>query len=149
MVSKHGAARGCGDRIARGGLQGESRRMVHDVLRPDHRRERQAPAQSLAEDDQIGLEVLVLETMHLSAAPETHFDLIDDDLDAVAPAPLLDSRQESRRRHDDAAVGHDRLDENGRDLVRRRGRRKLIVEELQHRCRAEGRTIGIRIGQQQ
>ena len=57
----------------------ESRRVIHDVLRPDHCRERQSPAESLAEHDKVRLEALVLEAMHPAAAPETHLDLIDDD----------------------------------------------------------------------
>ena len=101
------------------------------------------------EDDEVRLEALVLEAVHLAGAPETHLDLIDDDQDAMAPAALLDGREEPRRRHDDAAVGHDRLDENGRDLLRRRSRGEMVVEEFEHGLRAEGRTIGIRIGQKQ
>ena len=70
--------------------------MVHDGLRPNRRRKRQTPAQTLAEHDQVGLQPLMLKTVQSAAAAEADLDLIDDDLDAMTPAALLDRRQKSR-----------------------------------------------------
>ncbi len=122
--------------------------MVHDVPRPDHRRQRQAASQALAEHDQVGLQPLVLETVQLAAARKAHFHFVDDHGNPVAPAALLDRRQESGRRHDEPAIRHQRLDEDRRHLLRRTGRRELIVEQRENFGRAEGGTIEIGIGQQ-
>jgi hypothetical protein len=58
--------------------------MVHDLLRPDHRRQRQTSPQPLAEDNEVRLQSLMLETVQFAASCEAHFDFVDDDPDAVA-----------------------------------------------------------------
>ena len=86
--------------------------------------------------------------MQSAAACQPDFHLIDHDLNAVAPAPLLYGTQESRWRNDQAAIGHERLDENGRYLMGRTGRRELEIQQRQYIIRTEGGMVGIGVGKQ-
>ena len=56
----------------------------------------------------------------LPVRPMPRLHLVGDQQDAVPVAQLAQRRQEARRRHVIAAFALDRLDEDGRHLVRRR-----------------------------
>ncbi len=91
----------------------------------------------------------MLEAVHKAAARQPDFHLVDDDHDAVPAAALLQRLEEVRRRHDQPAIGHQRLDEHRRDLIRRAGRLELEVEHGQHVLGAETRAIRVGVGQEQ
>ena len=60
----------------------------------------------------------MLEAVQLSASAKTHFHFVDDDLNAMSAATLLNRREKARRRDDKSAIGHQRLDEYGGHLSR-------------------------------
>ena len=80
----------------------------------DERRDRHhAAAQRLAEDKAVRNDALVLEGEHLARAPEPGLDLIEDEQDVVLVAEASEASQKAGRRHDDAGLALDRLDQNG------------------------------------
>ena len=147
--AEHGEPRGGADRIAARGLDRESGAMVHDCRRPDQRRQRQPAAETLAEDDHVGLHAFVAESVERAAAPQAHLDLVEDGEDAVPPAAFLQRLEEACGRHDQAAVRHDWLDEDRRHLLRRAGRLELVVEHVEHGLGRKPRPVGVGVGQQQ
>ena len=96
-----------------------------------------------------GFEPLVLEAMHFAAAGETHLHFVEHDLNAVGAATILDGLEKAGRRHDEAAVRHQGLDEDGGDLGGRTAGRELIVEKGQHLVRAESPAIRVGIREKQ
>ena len=66
----------------------------------------------------------------------------------MSPAAFLQRLEEACGRHDQAAVRHDRLDEDRRHLLRRAGRLELVVEHVEHGLGRIPRPVGVGVGQQ-
>ena len=88
-----------------------------------------------------GREALCLEGVVEAGAPHPHLDLVHHDQDAVRPAALLQALEEAGGRDDDAAVGLDRLDEDGGDLVRI----KLALEAPVQVIEGAGDQVGLEL----
>ncbi len=82
---------------------------------PDRRRQRQATAEHLAERDDVGCDAVVFEGVQGARPAEAHLDLVADHRHAVPAAQLVQAGEEAVGRHDQAAVGQDRLDDQAGD----------------------------------
>ena len=112
--------RQCGraaDGIAVQRLERECRGVVHYRLGARRGRDWKAAAEALAEDDDVGLDAQVLETVEAAAATESDLDLVADDEDAVAAADALDFMKEARGWDDHAPVRLDWLEKECRELA--------------------------------
>ena len=84
----------------------------------------------------------MLDGEHLAGAPEAALDLVGDEEDALLVEDLLDAAEVVVRRHDDAALAHDGLGDEGADAAR-----EVQAGDLAHAARAEhvalvGRGLG-------
>src|SRR3954467_13294880 len=93
------------------GAGAEYARINQLLARPDARKRVQAVGERLAEDDDVGLHVEVLERPHLAGAAETHLDLVVPAEDAVLLANGGHGLEVVLRRDDVAAGALYRLDE--------------------------------------
>ena len=112
-------SRGDADRIAAiSAAEAAGMRSVHDGGAAGHARERKSAAESLGHGDQIGHHARVLDGEHLAGARDAALHLVGDQDDAVLVAEPAQSAQELERRHVEAALALDRLDDDGRDRLR-------------------------------
>ena len=91
---------------------------VHHVGTTGDGRERQAAAQRLPGDDQVGLDAEALDRPHRAGASATRLHLVVDVEDAVPLADLLQRANELRRHGDEAALALDRLEHDAGHLSR-------------------------------
>ena len=114
---------------------GAGREHVHDLAGGDEGGDRQhAAAERLAQDDAVGTDALVLECEPGAGAAEARLHLVEDQQHAVRVADAAQPGEIARRRHDDAGLALDRLDQHRRRLGRDRA---LDGGEIAERHRAE------------
>src|SRR5581483_1661887 len=77
---------------------------VHHLGAPGDAGERQAAAERLPGDDQVGLDAVVLDRPDGARAAHARLDLVVDVEDPVAPAQLVQPGREVRRHRDEAAL---------------------------------------------
>ena len=88
---------------------------AHELARRDEGRDRvDAAAEGLAEDQPVGPDALVLMREPAAGAPEAGLDLIEDQQHAALVADRAKLAQIALRRHDDAGLALNRLDEDRR-----------------------------------
>ena len=71
----------------------------------------------------------MLDREHPAGARHARLDLVGDEQDVVTAADRCDALQEARRRHDEAALALDRLDDHGGHVLRREVRIERLLEE--------------------
>ncbi len=89
-------------------------RGVHDLRPPEHARERQARGDRLGDDDQVRLDPEVLHRERAPGAAETCLHLVGHEDDPVLVADPAEALHELGRRHDEAALALDRLEDDAR-----------------------------------
>ena len=105
-------------------------------------RQRPAVGDALGHGHDVGLDAVVLDGEQLAGAPEAALDLVGDEEDALLVEDLLDALEVAVRRHDDAALAHHRLGDEGADVAR-----EVQAGDLADAARAEqvalvGRGLG-------
>ena len=102
-------AAGAGQRVAaKGGAVGTRSVNAQDVVIGSHSGQRHyAAAQSLAQDEDVGLHGFVLHGEHIAGAGKTGLDFVGHEQDIVLGADLPHFLQITRRRHDDAGFALD------------------------------------------
>ena len=78
----------------------------------EDRAERQSAAERLGERDDVGDDAALLEREERSGAPEAALDLVEDQDRAGAVGDAARGGEEVVRERDDAALAHDRLEED-------------------------------------
>ena len=142
---------GAGDRVAaEGGEVLAGAQAVGDLRAGDGGAEREAVGDPLGQHHDVRLDAEVLDGEHLAGAAEAGLHLVGDEEDAVAVEDFLDALEVAGRRHQDAALAHHRLGDEGGDIAAR-----LVVDgpldhlgaALGHHFRivgAEGVAIDVR-----
>ena len=97
--------------------------------------EQAAILQSLAEDEEVGHDVLVLEPEPPPGAPHPGADLLGDKQGVQQPAQLPQALAVANRGNDHPCVGQHGLEDHGRD------RAVFLVSHLAQRLEAEGYTV--------
>ena len=102
------------ERAAQAALLGR----VHDLGARGDRRERQAAAERLAADEDVGLEpVVVLDRPHRAGAAHARLHLVVDVEDPVLVARRADGPQEVLGHRDEAALALDGLEHHAGDVA--------------------------------
>ena len=141
---EHRARRRARDRVAAEGAAEPARvRRVHQLRLAGHGRERQAAAERLAGDDQVGLDARVLDRPDGAGAPAAGLHLVGDVDDPVPLAELLQRADELGRHRDEPALALHRLEHEAGDRV---GRDVLLEQQLEAGERVLDRDAAVRIG---
>jgi hypothetical protein len=131
---KQGLQRHCrGQRVAaEGGAVAAGAEDVHDPRIGQERADgQQAAAQRLAEDQCVRPDAFMLEGKHAPGAAQPRLHLVDHQQDVVAGAPVTQLREEARRRHDDAGLALDRLDQHRAGIGARGGAHARHAAEVE------------------
>ena len=113
--------RGAGDRVAAvGRAVGARPPGLEQFGTGDHRAKGHARGDALGGQQDVGLDAPVLDRPHLAGPTRARLDLVGDEQDAVLVADPPQALEEAVLGDDVAALALDRLDDDRRDLVRRR-----------------------------
>ena len=86
---------------------------VGDLGAGDEGAQRPAVGDALGHGHDVGLDAVVLDGEELAGAPEAALHLVGDEQDALVVEDLLDGLEVAGRRHDDAALAHHGLGDEG------------------------------------
>src|SRR5690242_19988227 len=89
--------------------------MAHVRGSSDDRRQRQTPADTLADRHQVGNDAPVLRRPHPTGPPEAGLDLVEDQRDPVRIREVAKAGEEPIRWPDDPTVALDGLDDDRRE----------------------------------
>ena len=103
---------------------------VHDLGPAGDRRQRQAPAQRLPGNEQIGRNAAVLDCPHRPRPPHARLHLVCDEENPVRVADLAEMRQVIAGHRDEAALALHGLEHDARDRLRL----DLALEQVLERC---------------
>ena len=127
---EHGESGRAGERIAaESPSETTGRNGVHDLRATRHAREREAAADRLARDEEVGLDaVVVLDRPHRPGTADPGLHLVVDVQDPVRAAELLQACRVVGRHRDEPALPLNRLEHDARDGRRVDVRLEQVLE---------------------
>ena len=140
---EHGDCRGARERVAAEGAAQPARlHGIDDLRRPGDGRQREAAAQRLPRDEEVGLDPVLLDRPDGPGTTDAALHLVGDEQDPVAAEQLLKPLREVGRHRDESALALNGLEHGAGD----RPRIDLGLEELLDRGeRVVGRDASVRV----